>query len=111
MKVQDYYFSINTTFHWRDPLGKSEVLISETVLPEALYTLQLCQRNDCTHIMKFKPLVGLPRTDLIGQKRAATAHTMNFLTSDQIIVSFDQVRPLIFDSVGRIVDDNTLLMR
>ena len=73
MKVQDYYFSVNTTFHWRETSGKSDVLVSETNIPEAFYILQLYQRNECTHVMKFKPLVSVPMTDLIGQKRAKAA--------------------------------------
>lgn len=111
MKVQDYYFSVNTTFHWRELSGKSDVLVSETNIPEAFYILQLYQRNECTHIMKLKPLVSVPMTDLIGQKRAKAAHTMNFLTSDQVILSFDQARPLIFNSVGQVIDERSQLMR
>lgn len=39
LKVNEYYFSMNTTFIWRESIDDGAVLVSEINLPDALYTM------------------------------------------------------------------------
>ena len=88
LKVNDFYFSMNTTFNWREHKEKNEELIDEACLNEALYTLQKWRRNGVAYSLRCKPIVDIPMIDLVGQKRASAKYTMHFLTNELTLVNF-----------------------
>ena len=61
--------------------------------------------------MRLKPLVDLPKIDLIGQKRVMADHSMNFVASDVLMLIFKNQRPLFFDSHGLIHEASTKSMK
>ena len=78
LKIQNYCFSLNTNFLWKDTDDPSQTLIVEQSFADAMYILQVWRRNDNSYHFKCKPLPGSNVIDLVGQKRAMFRHNMYF---------------------------------
>jgi len=96
---------MNTTFFWKVHRQANANLVSEHMLSEALYILQVWQTDTPdAYTFRCKPIPSFPVTDLVGQIRAKENPKMYFLAEDLVMVCFVGLKPLFFNSQGVIVE-------
>ena len=99
VKTYGYYLSVTKNFYWKDSHGNL-TLISEKIIPGALYLLQILMGGDNRYVFRLKPLPGCHYLDLVGQSRANEDLHMYFANDENIMVSFAGHRPIIFNSMA-----------
>lgn len=103
IKVQNYCFSMNTSFFWKQNEDESYTLLSEQHMPQSYYVMQLWKIGR-EFFFRTRPLPGTKVVDLIGQRRAIYPFRIYFATDETILVILANERPLVFSSDAKIVD-------